>query len=166
MARPRLVTDAGLLCIDCKTYKLADEFYKSNSVKNTYGLTYICKECSKEKQKTNRNTEVGFWRALWNNLNNNAKRRNLEIKITKEDLIELYKKQQGLCSVTNIPMQFTAGTQTNKNQFGVSVDRVDSTQGYEINNIRLVCSHVNIMKMNLTDQQLMFWCKAILQGKS
>lgn len=168
MAKLRLVKDDKICCTNCNTYKDSSEFYKSNQKKNTLGLTYICIPCSKKKIHEYRNTETGFWVGLWGNLSHSAKKRGLDVEITKEDVIALWEKQKGLCAVTGLPMEKVKATKTTRNRYKnlyrASVDRINSDKGYTKENIRLVCSHVNIMKMDLTDEQFKFWCDAILKG--
>jgi len=43
----------------------------------------------------------------------------------------------------------------------ISVDRIDSTLGYEEDNIQLVCRRVNMMKMDKDLDDLLGWCDAI-----
>lgn len=81
------------------------------------------------------------------------------------DLLErLYNYQKGLCSLTGIPMTYITGK--GKIPTNISIDRIDSNKGYEINNIRLVCRHANCMKMELTDEQLIWWCNRIIEEQS
>jgi len=166
MAKPRSMIDDQVLCTGCGVYKTADSFYVSNSKRNTLKLTYVCIECSKRKIKTYRETENGYWVGLWNNLSGNAKRRNIEVSITKEDLKSLWELQGGLCAVTGVPMQKASASKSGvKNQFRASVDRIDNEKGYTIDNVRMVCSQVNVMRMDLTDDQLRFWCSAVVKEK-
>lgn len=39
-----------------------------------------------------------------------------------------------------------------------SIDRIDSTIGYHLSNVRFVCYWVNISKHLLTDRDLNEWC--------
>lgn len=168
MAKLRLVKNEKVLCTKCNIYKDKTEFYKSRNKKNTLGLTYICAICSKQTIHEYRNTDTGFWVGVWNNLISSAKKRGLEVEITKDDVLALWENQKGLCSVTGLPMEKVKALKTTraryKNLYRASVDRIDSEKGYTKNNIRLVCAHVNIMKMDLTDEQLKFWCESILKG--
>ena len=168
MPKLRLVKEGKIECTQCFEFKLPEEFYKSNQKNNTYKRTYLCIQCQKIKIHEYRNTENGFWVSCWNSLKGGAKERNLEVAITKQDVIDLWKKQKGLCSVTGLPMEKVKAKQTTragyKNLYRASVDRIDSQKGYTLDNIRMVCSHVNIMKMDLTDEQLKFWCEAIVKG--
>lgn len=85
-------------------------------------------------------------------------RRDLEISF----LLDLYKKQKGLCAISGVPMTYTCGkgvVDTN-----ISIDRIDSDQGYEEGNIQLVCRRVNLMKLNKNKEDLLFWCRSIIEN--
>lgn len=45
-----------------------------------------------------------------------------------------------------------------------SVDRINPGEDYSLSNIRLVCNHVNMMRSNLSDEQLIEFCKAIVEN--
>ena len=79
------------------------------------------------------------------------------------DFLEgLYHSQEGLCAVTGEVLQHTQGG--GKNPYNMSIDRIDSSLGYLESNVRLVCYQVNLMKMELTDEQLKEWCLKVLNG--
>ena len=61
-----------------------------------------------------------------------------------EYLKQLYDHQEGLCAISKIPMTFDR-----KCENAVSVDRIDSTIGYQPDNIHLTCWWVNRMKFDL-----------------
>ena len=169
MSKIRLAQNGMVLCPQCGVEKDLSFFAISRSSKNPLKRAYLCKECNAIKTHKYRNTETGFWVGLWNNLIGNAKARKLEVNITKQDVTDLYKKQNGLCALTGIPMQLVQAKRETRsrtlNHYRVSVDRVDSEQGYIKENIRLVCAYVNIMRSDMTDDQLRFWCNAILKGQ-
>ena len=50
-------------------------------------------------------------------------------------------------------------------RYSASIDRMNSNVGYVIGNIQLVCSIINIMKNNLSDSELYWWSKAIVEHK-
>jgi hypothetical protein len=168
MAKPRSIQGTQVLCTQCGTYKEKEEFYPSKSIKNSLKLTYVCKTCTKIKLHEYRNTEAGFWVGMWNNIVGGAKDRGLELSITKDDLQEIWVKQKGLCAITGIPMEKVRAMKTSRNRYKnlykASLDRVDSELGYTKENVRFVCAHVNVMKMDLTDEQLKFWCEAVVKG--
>lgn len=73
----------------------------------------------------------------------NAKVRNIEFKLTEKQYKELVINSCGVCSLTGIPFNFTNNTYK-RNPFSASIDRIDSTKGYFVGNVRLVCVAVNI----------------------
>ena len=80
--------------------------------------------------------------------------------LTLDDVVNLYCKQKGLCAISGVEMTY--------NQFGgkcptnISIDRIDSSKGYELENVQLVCSLVNTMKMQYSTEELIKWCKQIV----
>ncbi len=80
--------------------------------------------------------------------------------LSKIFLLDLFYRQDGLCAITAQPMTHIRGQgRINTN---ISLDRIDSTKGYTEDNVQLVCCIVNIMKHNMTDVELRFWCSQIL----
>jgi hypothetical protein len=45
----------------------------------------------------------------------------------------------------------------------VSIDRIDSTKGYTIDNVQLVCVVLNIAKSNLPQNDYIDWCKKVAE---
>lgn len=88
----------------------------------------------------------------------------VEVKITKEDLKELWEQQQGKCAVTGLHMTYFPRSQRNSTGLNASVDRIDSTDIYRKGNVRLVCSKVNMMKGAGEDADMLWWCKQIIEG--
>jgi len=159
----RAVRDGLLRCSKCGEDLPELNFHISRAEKNTAKRAYNCNACVSKAQRKRNMTEVGYKANLWQNLRSNAARRNIPVHIEKSDIQRLYDTQRGLCSVTGLPMQFSA-VEKGKNSYAVSVDRIDNTRGYSLDNIRLVCARVNLMKMELSDEQMQFWCRVILEG--
>lgn len=86
-----------------------------------------------------------------------SQRRDLDI----EFLCRLYEDQEGRCAISGKIMTFVTGmgmVPTN-----ISIDRIDPLKGYEEDNVRLVCRQANTMKMLLSDNELIEWCKSIIE---
>lgn len=90
------------------------------------------------------------------------KYQSLEFDITKEYIKELYLKQDGKCAISNIPMTYISGS--GKHATNISIDRIDSNKGYTKDNVQLVCSHVNMMKSDLSLEELYSFCKSIVEN--
>ena len=113
-------------CFRCGEWLSLDNFWKSSSQKD--GYCGECKTCS-NKSKENR----------YNIYKKNAKRRNIDFKLTKE---EFY-------NITQLPC-FYCGDFHDYN----GIDRIDSTKDYTINNCVSCCEICNKMKL---DYSVEFW---------
>ena len=83
--------------------------------------------------------------------------------ITKTEVLSLWFMQEGKCAITGRPMTCVRGKGTVTTN--ASIDRIDSSLGYNIDNVHLVCSIVNLMKHQLTMDELYDWCEAILRHR-
>jgi hypothetical protein len=163
-------------CRVCKETKPISEFHKDKTKK--YGVTSICKICSvNERRKyylSNTDHILEYQRrysktyvpkntreidSRLKNLCTRARLRiNKEFNLFPDDLLELWKKQDGKCAYTGLPM--TASS----NQFHtVSLDRIDSSKGYVVDNIQLICAVVNKMKMDLKEETFIHFCHLVSQ---
>lgn len=77
-------------------------------------------------------------------------------------LMELYDAQGGLCALTGMEMTYIAGE--GRIPTNISIDQIVASGGYVEGNIRLVCIQANKMKMELTDEDLLIWAKALVQN--
>ena len=76
--------------------------------------------------------------------------------ITYDDLLMLCEAQKGLCALTGYTMSYTTG-----DQLKVSIDRIDSSKGYTVDNIQLVCRLAYRAKSNIDSEQFINMCRAI-----
>lgn len=84
-----------------------------------------------------------------------------QFTVTFEEVLAIYEQQDGRCAITGIEL-----THEYNNYSNASIDRIDVDRGYEADNIRLVCAVVNSMRNRLTDDQLIHWCGAVVEGMS
>lgn len=90
------------------------------------------------------------------------KKRHKRENITPEFLADLWDKQKGLCAISGHPMTITRGE--GRVMTNASIDRIDSFKPYSEDNIQLTCLIVNLMKQQLTIDELKLWCERILNG--
>jgi hypothetical protein len=79
----------------------------------------------------------------------NAKRRNISVNVTKEEVWEKYLIQGGLCRYTNLPIRFGDNA---------SIDRIDSSLDYNHDNIQIVHKLVNQMKQGYDEDEFLRYC--------
>jgi hypothetical protein len=90
-----------------------------------------------------------------------AKTRGLDVSITKEEIWDLFLKQNKKCALTGMELHFS--TYSGGNDGNASLDRIDSNKGYTIDNVQWVHKDINIMKMDLSAEKLIEYCKLILR---
>lgn len=87
----------------------------------------------------------------------NKKDRNRHL--TLECVMNLYHEQHGKCALSGIPMTHIAGR--GRVATNISIDRIDSSRGYEERNIQLVCCAVNIAKSNWPQEVFIELCQQV-----
>lgn len=153
-------------CPGCGIEYPTAEFNTDQS--QTDGLQSSCKTCKYKKRLIYLSTYDGFTKCLFKDLRSNAKARNISVNIKLEDIQELYIKQNGKCAITNIKMTHQAterakDSQHILNKWNISVDRINSSKPYTINNIQLVCAIINRMKTILSNDNFLSVCSAVTQ---
>ena len=103
-----------------------------------------------ERRKTGYQEITG---TFWARVKHNAKTRGLSVEITMEDAWDVFVKQRGLCALSGVPIWFGAGAITT-----ASLDRIDSSRPYTLNNIQWVHKTVNLMKGKISQEDFVFFC--------
>jgi len=122
------------------------------------GRSKACKPCSTRLKATNPGHKELGGAQIWH-IKNGAKKRNLAYKITPEHMWDLLEKQEFKCALTGIPLVIG---KIKTSQLTASLDRIDNKEGYVPGNLRWVHKRVNIMRMNMTDEELIQWCALIV----
>lgn len=100
------------------------------------------------------NTPQGRAKTLMKSINKRSKSdRFCDTNITEEFI--LGKLNSGKCEVTGIPFEYENTHGTFKNPFSPSIDRINPSIGYLMDNVRVVIWQVNLMKGELTDEQFL-----------
>lgn len=95
-----------------------------------------------------------------------AKERNLAFTLTLDQLLLVTKRANGLCEVSGLPFSFYDGADDfSRRPLVPSIDRINSDQGYTIDNIRLVCSIVNTAISNYPDELFLKLCQSTSRNK-
>ena len=100
-------------------------------------------------------------KSLWSSINRHAKDRNLKVKVTIEQAWNCYEKQGRKCALSGVPISFDLRPRSGNTT--ASLDRIDSTKGYTIDNIQWVHKDVNLMKLDMDQKEFIKWCKTIAQ---
>ena len=96
--------------------------------------------------------------AFFYKLQRNALDRDFTVEVTKDDLWDLFLQQNRKCALTGIPLTLSIRGKTT-----ASVDRIDSNQGYVIDNIQWVHKDVNRMKQHFTMGRFLLLCRRVTE---
>jgi hypothetical protein len=158
--------DGSKACARCHIAKDRSEFGTCKRLPD--GCNIYCKTCKKGIEAIINAKLDNFVAILYNEMRSNHKERNLELSITREDILKLYEKQDGKCAMTGIQMTHVCRMETQIREgryfYNVSVDRIDSKRGYILDNIQLVCSIINVMKWEHDNDEFIAICEEIAEN--
>ena len=142
------------------------------------GRQDCCKSCSQKRALENnisrqkflklRHEGIGnFTKTTYWYFKNNAKRRNISWseELTIEYLYELLLKQNKKCALTGLDIDLTESRKNSNVNFELmtaSIDRIDSSKGYEPNNIQWVHKDINRMKWAFPQNQFIEMCQLVV----
>jgi|SRR5210317_1454266 len=85
-------------------------------------------------------------------------RTKVPVEITKEEAWNLFLEQDRCCALTGLPL--TIGT----NRYNdASIDRIDSSRGYVLDNVQWVHKHVNFMKRTYSQEYFITMCRKVAE---
>lgn len=88
-----------------------------------------------------------------------AKKNGLKLDINKDFLHNIYRLQNGLCSLTNRTLKLGFNDPNT-----LSIDRIDSNGGYTKDNVQLVCCLANMIKRNHNQEELIQFCQDVINS--
>ena len=142
------------------------------------GRQDCCKSCSQKRALENnisrqkflklRHEGIGnFTKTTYWYFKNNAKRRNISWseELTIEYLYELLLKQNKKCALTGLDIDLTESRNNSNVAFEfmtASLDRIDSSKGYEPNNVQWVHKDINRMKWAFPQNEFIEMCQLVV----
>jgi hypothetical protein len=94
---------------------------------------------------------ASYWRNL--STSNRLRKKNIEFNLTIEEAEAKFIEQEYKCALSGMPISFLDKT--------ASLDRIDSSKNYCIDNIQWVHKTVNKMKTDLDQEEFLYFCKQI-----
>lgn len=147
-------------CRRCGVEKLSEDFYKSPKTKD--GRFSVCKLCTYIRKKSYVPKEQRDLGSKLKNLCTKARlrTRSFDPEVDKEYLLGIWEAQEGKCAYSGVPLVLEAN-----HPYAVSLDRIDSSIGYEKGNLQLVCSMVNRMKQEFLEDSFLDMCEKITNNR-
>lgn len=137
-------------------YPSTTEFFRKHKIyRKDYskvGLYSYCKNCERIIKKRER---IKYWESnLIHGIGHcRLKKKHFTItkSITKEDIKQIYQKQNGLCYWLKIPLDITFKDKLRQ----PSIDRLDNSKGYDLENIILTSQFANLGRQSSTKEDFL-----------
>lgn len=84
------------------------------------------------------------WAGIYYRTKKNAVRRGIPFRLLRPEFDALVHSSLNVCHLTGIAFDWTRRRKGARRPFAPSLDRIDSSRGYERDNVRLVCVIVNL----------------------
>lgn len=123
------------------------------------GSTTQCRPCRNKQQRTG---VGGTW---FSRLVRDAHKRGYEVSVTPAQLNELFEKQGRRCALSGMELRRAAwrGDIHSPVNDTASLDRIDNTRGYVPGNVQWVHKRLNIMKLTMTQDEFVGWCRLVAE---
>lgn len=95
----------------------------------------------------------------------NALKKDREFTITKEDIWNLFLKQNGKCALSGLDLKIERNYKK-MSTMTASLDRINSDGGYTINNVQWIHKHINRMKSDFDSKYFIDMCKLITNNNN
>lgn len=135
---------------DCGNYKIL----RKDRVKSSGKKSIQSCGCLRNENKRKGYEEITG--TYWGAVKKNASNRKLDFNISMQDAWFKYIQQNKLCALTGLPLNFSKKNQT------ASLDRIDSSKGYIVDNIQWVHKDLNTMKWNFETTYFVELCKLVV----
>lgn len=85
----------------------------------------------------------------------NANKRNIKFDVTEQEIWDKYVEQNQKCQMSGLSIDFVRSTRTSKQYATASLDRIDSSKNYTVDNIQWVHKTINKMKFDLHQDEFL-----------
>lgn len=121
----------------------------------------VCNACRTKYNRTLQSSSPkNYLQMAVSNAKQRAKTKQVPFELTLDYIMGLWKTQKGRCTLTGLAMTYSVGDKKARDM-NVSIDRIDSTKGYTLGNVHLVCSRVNVMKSDLDMTDFQWWVRTL-----
>lgn len=148
-----------LSCSVCKCKLTQNNYRRINNITSSKGANKNrfrkCDTCHKENYRIvdTIDKKIGL---IFSSAKTRAKMKNMEFSISKEDIIKMANDQNFKCFYSNDDMSCDT-----KNPKMMSIDRLDSSKGYILDNICLTTWEINKMKSEINFGRFIEICRNI-----
>lgn len=127
--------------------------------KSVSGKVFCTRECWASYQRTKQEAATGLpdWaRSVFASAKKRAAKKGMVFSLTDHEMKVMVAESKGRCALSGIAFDTQQSDRKNQRRpYFPSMDRIDSTKGYEIGNVRLVCVAINLA-MNSWGEDVLF----------
>jgi hypothetical protein len=147
-----------LSCDEAAVYRMLKKY---NIEVRPYGQITKNKILGWDKLKTGCGEITG---RFWSSIRNSAVSRKLDFNISVNEAWDIFIKQNRKCAYTGLSLCFYPKYKKGAEQTA-SLDRIDSSKGYYIDNIQWVHKITQRMKWHLSEEQFLEFCLLIVNNR-
>lgn len=167
LKKQKYLSDNLWTCSSCSIEFPLTKKYFYKRVDSETGFQHRCKKClSKDPNRydrlINKNDVKYYIKDRFYGAKHRAIKKNIPFNLTIEYLEELWNKQNGICVISGIKMTHTI--LEGKLSTNASLDKINPSLGYIQENVQFVCNRVNMMKSDMSIQDLIYFCKLIINN--
>ena len=146
----------------CKCKCGIEKEVSAQSLKNN-----TSKRCVKCAQNNSIKKARKIPQAYLKHLTRRAKLKNIIVDISEQDIINMIEKQNFRCRLSGLKIEFAKTANEHlQGKTTASVDRIDSSKGYIVDNIQIVHKDINLMKNILTVDRFKILCKLVTENNN
>jgi hypothetical protein len=142
----------GKWCSVCAGCGVEQAYTRKDHAKQSELNNWRCKPCNAKDKSFNANLPVGNKQRIYNRFKKSSKTRGISWKLSIDEMFFCFDKK---CALTGWDISIDYKNET------ASLDRIDSSKGYEQNNIQWVHTMVNMCKNKYDQGKFIEMCKAI-----
>lgn len=165
--KQKYLTEGLWTCSTCnETLPLTKDNFHKRADSET-GFQHRCKKCLKKDpnryDRLIKKDDIGYYiKDRFYGAKHRASLKDIPFNLTLEYLQELWDSQNGLCALTGIKMTHTI--LEGKLKTNGSIDKINPSLGYTKSNIQFVCNAANMMKSDMSIEELIYFCKLIISN--
>ena len=151
-----MVSNTEARCKKCLEIKPIIEFqFGRKGQKYEYRFSY-CKDCRKKQLYLNLNQNPEkFLADRYNRLVLRARKNNIVCTISKQEFIDQFHKQNGLCFYTDEKLVCEVGSKLHRDS--LSIDKIYTDRGYINGNVVFATHRINTCKNDLSLDEIQKW---------
>lgn len=140
--------------------------WKTENYEHVSASNKAYREANSEKVKSGVKAanEKNWLRAVARSRLQAARDNEIPVLLSIDDILDIYKQQNGICAVTKMPMIDKGDSGVIRNWCAPSIDRIEPSLGYVAGNVRWVCLAVNLGKSKFPDDIYYAVCAAVVEN--